>query len=96
MRKSNEKPIKVAIEEFFEKYHLNNKMSQAQVLASWESVVGEIVAKNTKRLNIQGKTLYVKVESAALKNELMYARNKIIQGLNKAVGSNVIDEIILT
>jgi predicted nucleic acid-binding Zn ribbon protein len=96
MRKSNEKPIKVAIEEFLEKYHLNNKMSQAQVLASWESVVGEIVAKNTKRLNIQGKTLYVKVESAALKNELMYARNKIIQGLNKAVGSNVIDEIILT
>ncbi len=95
MRKSNEKPLGKAIEEFLEAYHLKNRMNEAKLIASWEKVVGGMVAKHTKRLTVRGKVLYVKVESASLRNELIYSRTKIIHSLNREVGAEVIDEIVM-
>jgi predicted nucleic acid-binding Zn ribbon protein len=96
MRKSTEKPLKAAIEEFLDSYHLRDKLNEAKVIAAWENVVGEMVAKNTGRLQIRNKVLFIKVDSSALRNELMFARNKIIAALNKEVGGTVITEIVLT
>ena len=96
MRRSNEKPLKAAIEEFLDSYHLRDKLNQAKVIAAWEKVVGEMVAKNTSQLHIRNEVLFVKVNSAALRNELLFARNKIILSLNKEAGGNVINEIVLT
>lgn len=95
MRKSNEKPLKAAIEEFLDTYHLRDKMNQARVIQSWEKVVGEMVARNTSQLHIRNRVLYVRVNSAALRNELLFARNKIMNALNKEAGTKMIDEIVL-
>jgi predicted nucleic acid-binding Zn ribbon protein len=95
MRKSNEKPLKAAIEEFLDKFHLRDKLNQAKVIQAWEKVVGEMVARNTSQLHIRNKVLYVKVNSAALRNELLFARTKIMSALNKEAGSTVIEDIVL-
>ena len=95
MRKANVMPLKAAIEEFLDRYHLRDKLNQAKVLQAWEKVVGEMVAKNTSQLHIRKKILYVKVNSAALRNELLFARTKIMNGLNKEAGAVVIEEIVL-
>jgi predicted nucleic acid-binding Zn ribbon protein len=94
-RKSNEQPLKAAIEEFLDKFHLRDKLNQAKVIQSWEKVVGEMVARNTSQLHIRNKVLYVKVNSSALRNELLFARTKIMNALNKEAGGTVIEEIIL-
>ena len=95
MRRSNEQPLKAAIEEFLDRFHLRDKLNQAKVLQAWEKVVGEMVARNTSQLHIRKKVLYVKVNSAALRNELLFARNKIMNALNKEAGAVVIEEIVL-
>ncbi len=95
MRRSNEQPLKAAIEEFLDKFHLRDKLNQAKVIQAWEKVVGEMVAKNTSQLHIRNKVLYVKVNSPALRNELLFARNKIMNALNKAAGAIVIEDIVL-
>jgi predicted nucleic acid-binding Zn ribbon protein len=95
MRRSNEKPLKAAIEEFLDSFHLRDKLNETKVIQSWEKVVGEMVAKNTSQLHIRNKVLFVKVNSAALRNELLFARQKIIQALNREVGNTVIEEIVL-
>ena len=88
-------PLKAAIEEFLESYRLNDKLNETKVIQAWEKVVGEMVARNTSQLHIRKKVLFVKVNSAALRNELLYARQKLVQALNKEAGANVIDEIVL-
>lgn len=88
-------PLKAAIEEFLESYRLNDKLNETRVIQAWEKVVGEMVARNTSQLHIRKKVLFVKVNSAALRNELLYARQKLVQALNKEAGANVIDEIVL-
>jgi len=95
MRKSNEKPLKVAIEEFLDSFHLRDKLNETRVIQAWQKVVGEMVAKNTSQLHIRNKVLFVKVNSAALRNELLFARQKIMDALNKEVGGRVIEEIVL-
>jgi predicted nucleic acid-binding Zn ribbon protein len=57
-------------------------------------VVGAMVAKHTTRLSIRNKILYVKLDSAALRNELMFAREKIVKALNKEAGTNMLTEIV--
>lgn len=94
-RRSNEMPLKAAIEEFLDRFHLRDKLNQAKVIQAWEKVVGEMVARNTSQLHIRNKVLYVKVNSAALRNELLFARTKIMNALNKEAGATVIDDIVL-
>ncbi|MEI6174258.1 MAG: DUF721 domain-containing protein [Bacteroidota bacterium] len=95
MRRSNEKPLKEAIEEFLDSFHLRDKLNETKVIQSWEKVVGAMVAKHTSQLHIRNRVLFVKVHSAALRNEILFARQKIIQALNKEAGGTVIDEIVL-
>jgi predicted nucleic acid-binding Zn ribbon protein len=96
MKRSGERPLRKAIEEFLDAYRLRGKMNEAKVLAAWEKVVGELIARRTRRLSIRGTVLYVQIDSAPLKNELMFARSKIIRSLNKAAGAEVIDDLVVS
>ena len=93
--RSGEKPLKAAIEEFLDAYRLRDKMNETKALGAWEKVVGKVVAKNTGELHIRRRVLYVRVTSAALRNELLFARRKIIDALNREAGAKVIDDIVL-
>ena len=61
---------------------------------SWENVVGKMISKHTIKLNIRKKTLFVKLDSSALKNELSFSKERIIKSLNDEVGEVVIDKIV--
>jgi len=86
--------LRSAIEEFLKTFRLQDKLYETRVLHSWEKIVGTIVAKHTLKLSIRKKILYVKVDSAALRSELMFAREKIISGLNQEAGTSVIEDIV--
>jgi predicted nucleic acid-binding Zn ribbon protein len=84
--------LKEAIGEFMKSYHLDDKLLQKQLILSWEKVM---VAKHTQNLAIRKKTLYVKLDSAALKNELSFSREKIMKALNNAVNAEVITDVVI-
>ncbi len=94
-RKADEQPLRAAIEEFLDRYRLRDKLNEAKLVHSWASVVGDMIARNTSQLHVKNRVLFVQVNSAALRNELMYARKKIVAALNRAAGADVIDDIVL-
>ncbi len=93
IRKSNEITLKDAIESLLNTYKLTGKLNETRLIASWDKVVGKQIARHTEDLYVKGETLCVKLDSAALKNELAMARSKLITSLNRVVGVNVITEI---
>ncbi len=95
MKKGTEKPLKAVIEEFLKTFRLEDKLGETRIIGSWEKVVGAMVARHTQRLSIRNKVLYVKLDSAALRNELMFAREKIVKALNKEAVTATIEEIVL-
>ncbi|MBE0638772.1 MAG: DUF721 domain-containing protein [Bacteroidales bacterium] len=93
-RVSNEQTLGEVLKQLIASYRFEGKLKEASLISSWESVVGEMIAKHTVQLRISKKVLYVEVDSAALRNELTYAREKIKKALNRKVKDNVIDEVV--
>jgi predicted nucleic acid-binding Zn ribbon protein len=96
MKKSNDQTLKEVINELLKAYKLGDKLKEVRLIDSWEKVVGKLINKHTKNLYIKKKVLFVKLDSAALRNELSYARQKIIKALNKEAKEEVIENIVFT
>jgi len=88
-------PLRAVIDEFIEQYHLRNKLNETKIIQSWEKTVGPMIAKNTRDLKVRNRVLYVRVDSSALRNELVYARTKLLNSLNSEAGSKVIDDVVI-
>ena len=53
-----------------------------------------MVAMHTKDLHIRNKVLFVRIDSAALRNELGYARETLVKSLNQEANAEVIEDIV--
>lgn len=95
MRKANDFTLREAIHEFLNSYRLDEKMLEQKVLGSWGKIMGKMVSNHTTDIYIRNKKLFVRVDSAALRSELSYTREKIREVLNKEVGAEVIIEVII-
>lgn len=93
---SNEISLKEAIRQLMQTYRLEGKMNEVRLINSWDKVAGGIISKHTTNLKIKKRKLFVSLDSAALRSELSYSREKIVKMLNQEVGEQVIDEIIFT
>jgi hypothetical protein len=91
---NNEKPLKDVIREFVEVFRLKGKLNQYRLIDKWEPVVGKMIAKHTKGLSINRKTLYVEMDSSIVRNEVFLLKSKIIEELNKGFGENIIENIV--
>ncbi len=93
MKKSNEILLKDAIASFLKENNLESKLNETKVISAWEEVTGKLISRHTVQMYIKDRVLYVKVDSAALREELTYQRSKLVQKLNKATGIEAIDDI---
>jgi hypothetical protein len=95
MRKTHGSSLGEVIREFMNSYHLDEKILQKQVIRSWPDIMGPMVAKHTSRLTIRSKVLYVRIDSAALRNELSFSREKILKALNSEARAEVLTDIVI-
>ena len=91
---SNEQPLKDAISQFLKVTQLSGKLAEQKVITGWEKIMGAMIAKHTKQITISNKKLFLQLDSAALRQELFYSREKLIKMLNEEAGEDVIQEII--
>lgn len=94
MKKENTHELKELLEQLIKAYRWSGKMDEMKVRDSWGIVVGKMIDRHTTQVQLKEKTLFVKLDSSALRNELMMARSKIAASINKEVGKKVIDDII--
>lgn len=95
MAKSNEVTLGAAIESVINELNLRHGVYEAKIEAMWEALMGRTIAKHTTNLNLKGDRLYVTVDSAALRNELFYARVKIKEVVNKELGKEIIKDVFI-
>jgi hypothetical protein len=97
MNRVNTQPIGNILDEFFKQNPaIADKLAEIRLMDSWNVVLGTAVSRFTNSMYIKNRTLYVKLTSSVLKNELMLCREQLIKNLNNKAGQDVIDNIILT
>jgi predicted nucleic acid-binding Zn ribbon protein len=94
MTRDNQYTLKEAIEQLIRAYGFNDKLLETTLIDSWEQVVGGVYAAHTQHLKVKNKTLFVTLDSSALRQELSMEKSGIIKKLNAKAGKPVIDDIV--
>ncbi len=97
MAKSNPEfqHIGQAIQELLREYHIKSKFDEANVVASWERLVGKPIAKRTKKVFVRNKVVFVELESPSMKHDLQLHKNQILEIFRKEFGTDAIGDIVL-
>ena len=75
--------------------NLTKGMNQMNVKDVWAKLMGNGVQNYTESVQLQNKTLIVKLKSSVLREELSYGREKIIKMLNEELGQELITKLML-
>ncbi len=95
MKRSSEQTLGEIIKDVLKSYGLEQKVTQVRVAAAWDKVMGDFIASKTDKIKLEKDTLIVKLNSPALRNELSYAKEKIIKNLNEECGTTAIQKIVI-
>ncbi len=93
-RSDNTEPLKTVIDRLLKAYRLENKYYEAGLIASWEKVLGKAIANRTDQIYIKDRKLFVRLNSASLRQELSMAKSRLVELLNEQFASAVIDEVV--
>lgn len=93
-RKSDVSPLKDAIEDMLKAFKIKGKLNETKVIDSWEATVGKPIAARTTDLKFRYKKLYVTLNSAPLRQELMMSKSKLIELLNKDFPDKVVEDVV--
>jgi predicted nucleic acid-binding Zn ribbon protein len=93
--REGEKPLKVLINRMLRAYGLGDKIDEIDLIKKWEELVGPMIAKHTTEIYFRQKKLFIHLDSAPLRQELSYARQKLIKKLNESAGKELVEELIL-
>ena len=94
MKRNDAEKIGMLIHKFLRQESLEGPLNERRLLNSWGEVLGPTIASYTRDLYIRNQTLYVHLNSPALRQELMMGRELLIRNLNEKVGATVITNIV--
>ncbi len=95
MSDHNQKTIKQALEDAFDSMRIKQKVAETRLISSWETVMGKTIAKHTRKIFLSKGTLFIYLDNPALKNELTYARERIIELVNESAGEELIKDVVI-
>ena len=95
MRKKNDITIGQALDMMVDDLKLRTKLNESRIRDGWVEIMGKPIAKYTSSVSLRDGKLYIKIDSAALKQELNYSRVKIMELFNKELGAQVVKDVVV-
>jgi predicted nucleic acid-binding Zn ribbon protein len=93
MRRSNESTMAEAISMLLKAYKLEDGCNRIRVLRQWEKIMGPQLAKYTRELHFRNGEVFVRLDSAPLRNELSLSATKLIDALNEGFPTPIVKSI---
>ena len=94
-RLNNENSIAEVLKEIITINKLQAGIDQVAIKEAWFFLMGNGVKSYTKNVILKGTTLYVELNSAVLREELSYGKDKIIKMINEEFRRDLIKEVVL-
>jgi predicted nucleic acid-binding Zn ribbon protein len=83
-----------AIRDLLNTYRLSNKYDEANIIESWERLVGKPIASRTRKVFIKNKVLFVEFDSPTMRHDFSLHKAEVLEVFRKEFGEGVITEII--
>jgi hypothetical protein len=95
-RKNEHSSIEDILKEFVETNRLQQGLDKVNVKDAWQQLMGNGVNNYTTAIELKRETLYIKLSSSVLREELSYGKEKIISMLNESLGKEVVKKLVLS
>ncbi|OHX67027.1 DUF721 domain-containing protein [Flammeovirga pacifica] len=82
-----------AMQKFVKSLNKGKSYNEAMLNKVWNEVMGHTITSRTQELRLRGKTLYIKLNTPALRNELNMAREHVVKRLNQRLGAEILSEV---
>ena len=89
-------PLSKAIDKLLEVYRMSDSMNEISIEKEWKELMGSAIANKTTKIELRKKILIIHLESAVLRHELNFAKEKLKESLNRKMKKRIIDEIIFS
>ena len=94
-KRDNTQKLSSIIDKVINKNNLRHKIDQLNIIDIWRDIIGKSIHKYVKEEKVKDYTLYIKLKSSVVRNEISYNKSRIIEKINKKIGKQAIKEIIL-
>ena len=95
MRRNNNQKLGDIIKRLMKNPKLKEKLDKLEALDAWKEIIGIQLCKYIDEQKIYKGVLYVRLNSAVVRNELSYKKSDFITQINQRVGENLITDIVL-
>ena len=93
-RKADTYTLKEAIEAFLRVSPIKSQYQVNSLVDAWSEIMGQPIAEKTTQIYIKDKILFVRLNSAPLRNELQMSKAKILQLYAQKFDSSSLKDII--
>lgn len=93
MKKSNEQTLGEILKHIAKGRRVAPGYNEFKIKKWWENTMGEMINEQTNHIFLKGETLYIKVNSSALKSELNMNKNELIERLNEHLEDQIITKL---
>lgn len=94
MKRTEARNVGQIINDLLRQENLDVALDEHRASALWPQIVGDGVNRYTVRRYVKDGVMTVHLSSASLANELMLNRDAIVRRINKALGRDIISDII--
>ena len=92
----DERKLSDVLKVVYRRMELDEVANELEVKDTYHKVVGNLISKLTWEVKYNKGTLYVKLASAALRNELMYKKTDLENKINDTLGRKAVTKIVFS
>lgn len=93
--RTNDQPVSDVIRQVVRELSLGPKLAQSELRTLWARELGPMINKHTTEVSFRSGTLYVHVNSAPLRQELVFSRAHVIEQLNAKLTDPCVRELVV-
>ncbi|MCC7331894.1 MAG: DUF721 domain-containing protein [Flavobacteriales bacterium] len=86
-------PLKPLINSILKAYGYQDQLDEIDIITAYEEIVGILCKKHTKKYSFKKNVFTIWIDSASLKQEMMYRKNDLMMKLNQKLGRSIINQI---
>jgi predicted nucleic acid-binding Zn ribbon protein len=95
MHLENQHLLKNLLQKMVEEMSWEEKLAETTIRQTWSAKMGTTINQYTREINLRKGKLFIQIQSAPLKQELSYQRDKIRDMMNAKLGAKVVEEVIV-
>ena len=91
---SNEHTLQELLKRAYRRLDMEEAVTELEVKSVSERVVGDLISRLTWKVSFKDGTLALSVASPALRHELWFRRDSLVDKINEQLGRRVVQKIV--